>query len=48
MGQLRPFLHIWMEIIDPEAKLPRRITRHHDSSGHIPDGNFLDFAERFY
>ena len=44
----RPSLHIWMEKIDPEAKLPRRIARHHDSSGHIPDGNFLDFAERFY
>ena len=44
----RPSLHIWMEKIYPEAKLPRRIARHHDSSGHIPDGNFLDFAERFY
>lgn len=43
-----PSLHIWMEKIDPESPLPIRVARHHDSSGHIPDGDFLDFASLMY
>lgn len=43
-----PSLHIWMEKVDPGARLSNRIARHHDASGHIPDGTFLDFAELFY
>lgn len=44
----RQSLHIWMEKITNGTRLPDRIGRHHDSSGNIPDGNFLDFAARFY
>lgn len=43
-----PSLHVWMEKVDPDARLSSRIARHHDASGHIPDGTFLDFAELFY
>lgn len=41
-------LHIWMEKVETGEKNPRRIAVHHDTSGHIPDGNCLDFAEMFY
>ena len=44
----RQSLHIWMEKIPNGTRLPDRIGRHHDSSGHIPDGTFLDFAEMYY
>lgn len=44
----RPTLHIWIERLDPSAKLPPRLARHHDTSGHIPDGDALDFAARYW
>ena len=44
----RHTLRVWDEILDPGAKLPSRRTRHHDHSGHIPDGTALDFAAFFY
>lgn len=43
-----PSLHVWMEKVNPDARLSSRIARHHDASWHIPDGTFLDFAELFY
>ena len=44
----RPSLHIWFEKIYTGEPNPRRIARHHDESGHIEDGNFLDFAAKFW
>lgn len=44
----RHSLHIWMEKIPNGTRNPDRIARHHDSSGAVPDGTFLDFAARFY
>ena len=41
-------LHIWREKLHPEQKLSDELTRHHDESGHIPDGDCFDFAERYY
>lgn len=41
-------LHIWMEKIETGERNPRRIACHHDTSGHLPDGNVLDFASLFY
>ena len=43
-----PSLHVWMEKVNPDARLSSRIATHHDASWHIPDGTFLDFAELFY
>ena len=40
----RPSLHIEIRKMDPAAKLPPRLAVHHDSSGHLPDGNVIDFA----
>lgn len=37
-------LHVWFEKIYPEKKLSPEISRHHDLSGHIPDGDCFDFA----
>ena len=41
-------LHIWMEKIHPEQKLSEEISRHHDSSGTIPDGDCFDFAQLYW
>lgn len=41
-------LRVWDEILDPTAKLPPCRTRHHDLTGHVPDGTALDFAAFFY
>lgn len=41
-------LHIWMEKIHPEQKLSEEISRHHDSSGTIPDGDCFDFAQFYW
>ena len=43
-----PTLHIFTVKADPDAKLSPHIARHHDASGHIPDGNFFDFAEFYF
>ena len=40
----RASLHIEIRKMDPAAKLPPRLAVHHDSSGHLPDGNVFDFA----
>ena len=37
-------LHVWHEKIYPEKKLSPEISRHHDLSGTIPDGDCFDFA----
>lgn len=44
----RESLHVFIRKIDTGEKLPRRIACHHDTSGHIPDGDFLDFAAFHY
>ena len=40
----RESLHVWHEKIYPDKKLSPEIARHHDLSGHIPDGDCFDFA----
>lgn len=37
-------LHVWHEKIYPERFLSPEISRHHDLSGHISDGDCFDFA----
>lgn len=44
----QPTLHVWMENLEPEKKLANHEARHHDESGHIPDGNCFDFAALHY
>lgn len=44
----RESLHVWIERRKVDGPFPERIARHHDTSGHIPDGTFLDFAAFFY
>lgn len=44
----RQSLHVWIEKREVDGPLPERIARHHDASGNIPDGTFLDFAAFFY
>ena len=43
-----PTLHIWSEKLHPEQKLSDEITRHHDLSGHIADGDVFDFAGQYF
>ena len=40
----RESLHVWFQKIYPEKKLSPEISRHHDLSGTIPDGDCFDFA----
>ena len=40
----RESLHVWYQKIYPEKKLSPEISRHHDLSGRIPDGDCFDFA----
>ena len=54
-GVIRNPFHDWepclkVDIIrlEPEKKLCDELARHHDLSGTIPDGDALDFAERYY
>ncbi|MBQ9652979.1 MAG: hypothetical protein IJV32_02015 [Bacteroidales bacterium] len=44
----RQSLHVWIEKREVDGPFPERIARHHDASGNIPDGTFLDFAAFFY
>ena len=44
----RPSLHIEIRKMDPKAKLPPRMSVHHDESRHIPDGNVIDFVKKFF
>jgi len=44
----KPTLHIWMENLEPEKELAKHEARHHDESGHLPDGNCFDFASVHY
>ncbi len=41
-------LHIWVEKLPSEQRLPDRIARHHDEIGFVADGDCFDFAERYY
>ena len=54
-GVIRNPFHDWepclkVDIIrlEPEKKLCDELARHHDLSGTIPDGDALEFAERYY
>ena len=44
----KPSLKVWIEKLHPEQKLSDELCYYHDLSGHIPDGDAFDFAERFY
>jgi len=44
----KPSLKVWIEKLHPEQKLSDELCYYQDLSGHIPDGNAFDFAERFY
>jgi len=44
----KPTLKVWIERLHPEQKLSDELCYYHDLSGHIPDGDAFDFAERFY
>lgn len=43
-----PCLKIDIIRLEPEKKLCDELAVHHDLSGTIPDGEALDFAERYY
>ena len=44
----KPSLKVWIEKLHPEQKLSDELCYYQDLSGHIPDGDAFDFAERFY
>ena len=44
----KPSLKVWIEKLLPEQKLSDELCYYQDLSGHIPDGDAFDFAERFY
>lgn len=44
----KPTLKVWIEKLHPEQKLSDELCYYQDLSGHIPDGDAFDFAERFY
>ena len=44
----KPSLKVWIEKLHPEQKLSDELCYYQDHSGHIPDGDAFDFAERFY
>jgi len=41
-------LHITIVKTHPENEITNYLALHHDESGHIPDGNAIDFARQFY
>ncbi len=43
-----PTLKVWIERLHPEEKLSDELCFYQDLSGHIPDGDAFDFAERYY
>lgn len=46
--EYRRSLHITVVKQNPEQKLSYYIALHHDESGHIPDGNAIDFAGLYF